>query len=450
MTILPKKKGPKERAEGTTSRGHSHGPPSPLVPQQIADSAVAYNLLTDPLVSNQNRAESGLEFYQSSHQQPGTSRSSPLAPHSSSGLCKPSVSHLATRNKKQKCYSDDEDEQTNGDRLRASGQQQDEEERNSDDESEARIAITAEELIQKETAFSKLLQEKRKLVIKPMKEDGACLFRAVADQVMGDEEMHDMVRQQCLDYMERNEDYFSQYITEDFQQYIRRKRTLTEHGNHIEIQAMSEVYNRRIEVFEYDIDPINVFQGAHPQENAPVRVSYHQKCHYNSVIDPYAATIGVGLGMPDFHPGLAEQRLMSQAIGQSEEEASIIEKQMLQDKMSATDWEATNEAIEQQIAQESYLEWLKQSEKDTRRTGEGAPSTSSSSLPSSAVRQGSPNPSTSSPTSMRLVDQLNHLPPAIFGLSDWEEEDGNVLAQVLASSQAEYLESLKRDQNANR
>lgn len=54
---------------------------------------------------------------------------------------------------------------------------------------------------------------------------------------------------------------------------------------------------------------------------------------------------------------------MSQAIGQSEEEASIIEKQMLQDKMSATDWEATNEAIEQQIAQESYLEWLKQSEK---------------------------------------------------------------------------------------
>lgn len=100
---------------------------------------------------------------------------------SSSGLCKPSVSHLATRNKKQKCYSDDEDEQTNGDRLRASGQQQDEEERNSDDEREARSAITAEELMQKETAFSKLLQEKRKLVIKPMKEDGACLFRAVGE-----------------------------------------------------------------------------------------------------------------------------------------------------------------------------------------------------------------------------------------------------------------------------
>ena len=56
---------------------------------------------------------------------------------------------------------------------------------------------------------------------------------------------------------------------------------------------------------------------------------------------------------------------MNQAIGQSEAEANIIEKQMLQDKMSATDWEATSEAIEQQIAQESYLEWLKQNEKET-------------------------------------------------------------------------------------
>ena len=38
-------------------------------------------------------------------------------------------------------------------------------------------------------------------MIKKMGEDGACLFRAVADQLYGDEEMHQAVRTQCLDYI---------------------------------------------------------------------------------------------------------------------------------------------------------------------------------------------------------------------------------------------------------
>lgn len=34
-----------------------------------------------------------------------------------------------------------------------------------------------------------------------MAEDGACLFRAVADQVYGDQEMHGIVRKHCMDYI---------------------------------------------------------------------------------------------------------------------------------------------------------------------------------------------------------------------------------------------------------
>lgn len=34
-----------------------------------------------------------------------------------------------------------------------------------------------------------------------MLEDGNCLFRAVADQVYGDSETYDVVRQMCIDYM---------------------------------------------------------------------------------------------------------------------------------------------------------------------------------------------------------------------------------------------------------
>lgn len=34
-----------------------------------------------------------------------------------------------------------------------------------------------------------------------MVEDGACLFRAIADQVYGDQEMHSVVRTHCMDYI---------------------------------------------------------------------------------------------------------------------------------------------------------------------------------------------------------------------------------------------------------
>lgn len=38
-------------------------------------------------------------------------------------------------------------------------------------------------------------------IVKKMGEDGACLFRAVADQVYGDQEMHGVVRKHCMDYI---------------------------------------------------------------------------------------------------------------------------------------------------------------------------------------------------------------------------------------------------------
>ena len=61
----------------------------------------------------------------------------------------------------------------------------------------------------------------------------------------------------------------------------------------------------------------------------------------------------------------ADQSLMKSAIKTSEE--SWIEQQMLEDKKRATDWEATNEAIEEQVARESYLQWLQDQEKQARQ-----------------------------------------------------------------------------------
>ncbi|XP_068034729.1 LOW QUALITY PROTEIN: OTU domain-containing protein 5-like [Anomalospiza imberbis] len=237
---------------------------------------------------------------------------------------------------------------------------------NSEDEYEAgRVEMDPATAEQQEHRFEKALREKKGFIIKRMKEDGACLFRAVADQVYGDQDMHEVVRKHCMDYLMKNADYFSNYVTEDFTTYINRKRKSTCHGNHIEMQAMAEMYNRPVEVYQYGTEPINTFHGIQHNEDEPIRVSYHRNIHYNSVVNPNKATIGVGLGLPSFKPGLAEQSLMKSAIKTSEE--SWIEQQMLEDKKRATDWEATNEAIEEQVARESYLQWLRDQEKQARQ-----------------------------------------------------------------------------------
>jgi hypothetical protein len=50
----------------------------------------------------------------------------------------------------------------------------------------------------------------------------------------------------------KNADYFSQYISdEDFDHYIDRKREDQCYGNNIEMQALAEMYNRPIEVYQY-------------------------------------------------------------------------------------------------------------------------------------------------------------------------------------------------------
>ncbi len=56
---------------------------------------------------------------------------------------------------------------------------------------------------------------------------------------------------------------------------------------------------------------------------------------------------------------------MNEALRKSEE--FHLEKTMMDDKMKATDWEATNEEIMELVARESYLQWLKDNEK--RNTG---------------------------------------------------------------------------------
>ncbi|XP_075160293.1 deubiquitinating enzyme A isoform X2 [Haematobia irritans] len=226
--------------------------------------------------------------------------------------------------------------------------------------------VTADEWQRKDEQFAKCMAD-RGYILKPVEEDGACLFRSISLQIYGDEEMHDVIRQHTMDYIYKNREYFSQFVTEDINNYIKRKRRKESHGNHIEIQAMSEIYSRPVEVYCYKPTPINIFNSEQLDNGyPPLRLSYQRGSHYNAILDPYNATVGVGLGLAGYKPDLQTK----EATRLSEQ--LEIEQTMFEDKLKTTDWEATNEAIEEQIARESYLQWCRDNLRSRNTTATSA------------------------------------------------------------------------------
>lgn len=126
-----------------------------------------------------------------------------------------------------------------------------------------------------------------------------------------------------MDYMEREREYFQPFLPmdEDFESYINRKRQDKVHGNNPELQALSEIYNRPIEIFcpENGGEPINIFQSELKTNDLPIRLSYEDGNHYNAIIDPYTPTAGLGLGLADLRPGLADKQQLDKAKIESDQ-----------------------------------------------------------------------------------------------------------------------------------
>jgi hypothetical protein len=194
--------------------------------------------------------------------------------------------------------------------------------------------------------------KKQGLEIVEQEGDGNCLFRAVSLQVYGDSSMHEDVRQQCLDFMARDVEHFGQFVVgEDFGAYIARKRQDGVHGNHTEIQAVSELFNRPVEVFTpaSAAKPLNIFHAEYKTADAPIRLSYHDGNHYNAVIDPLVPTAGLGLGLPGLKPGLADQMQVAKAVTESDQLADDMELERVL-KESARD----NDDLQRALKESAY------------------------------------------------------------------------------------------------
>ena len=151
----------------------------------------------------------------------------------------------------------------------------------------------SERQIQKRVEYEKVkdLLDEEGYTIAKMDEDGNCLFRAAARQLLGDQEKHLEIRREVVDYIIANKRLFSDYevnIDERlFEQLMNRSW-----GGYMEIIAMSMRYGVGIVVWQLSstgqlVTPINLLKSTASKDPQILRFVRHWGIHYDCVLPKY-------------------------------------------------------------------------------------------------------------------------------------------------------------------
>ena len=116
----------------------------------------------------------------------------------------------------------------------------------------------------------------------------------MSHQLYDSGDYHAVVRETCMRYIDGEAAYFRAFVVGDFDAYVARMCRSGEWGDHVEIQALSEVYDLPIEIYAYSTHPLRTYSRQDSTEGStsvsdvrrPVmRLSYHFASHYNSVVE---------------------------------------------------------------------------------------------------------------------------------------------------------------------
>ncbi|XP_024402364.1 OVARIAN TUMOR DOMAIN-containing deubiquitinating enzyme 7 isoform X1 [Physcomitrium patens] len=114
--------------------------------------------------------------------------------------------------------------------------------------------------------------------------DGNCFFRAVAEQLEGDEEQHARYRQMVVNYLQEHREEFEPFVEDEvpFDEYLKTMREETTWAGHMEIQATSLVTRTNICIHQLKT-PRWQIRNFITADTTTIHLSYHDGEHYNSV-----------------------------------------------------------------------------------------------------------------------------------------------------------------------
>ncbi|KAI5684525.1 hypothetical protein M9H77_05753 [Catharanthus roseus] len=114
--------------------------------------------------------------------------------------------------------------------------------------------------------------------------DGNCFFRALADQLEGNEEEHEKYRKMVVQFIMKNREMFEPFIEDEvpFDEYCGSMEKDGTWAGHMELQAASLVTRSNICIHRH-MSPRWYIRNFDNHEAKMIHLSYHDGEHYNSV-----------------------------------------------------------------------------------------------------------------------------------------------------------------------
>ncbi|KAL3813631.1 hypothetical protein ACJIZ3_014899 [Penstemon smallii] len=114
--------------------------------------------------------------------------------------------------------------------------------------------------------------------------DGNCFFRALADQLEGNEDDHDKYRSMVVQFIKKNREMFEPFVEYEvpFDEYCRSMGEDGTWAGNVELQAASLVTRCNICIHRH-MSPRWYIQNFDEHEARMIHLSYHDGEHYNSV-----------------------------------------------------------------------------------------------------------------------------------------------------------------------
>ena len=163
---------------------------------------------------------------------------------------------------------------------------------------EMETEMTAKECMTQ--AIENILNENlAKRGLKILKVPNGNLFEAISEQIYGKIENDALIRQKCIEYMKCQFNLFAERILDGeqgvdikiFEVYCRRMLQAGSQGGNAEIQALSDIYERPIEIYTKDYVPVLKVvpnDSLNELSKDAIKLAYYSgKNEYHSIIDPY-------------------------------------------------------------------------------------------------------------------------------------------------------------------
>ncbi|GMH44694.1 hypothetical protein BSKO_12646 [Bryopsis sp. KO-2023] len=212
------------------------------------------------------------------------------------------------------------------------------------------------------------------LRVKHIEPDGNCFFRALGDQLYGNDGDHTTIRDQVLDFIVESRELFEIFIEpcledgETFEDYVSGMREPGTWAGDFEVHAASLAFQVDICIFQKGDDGIQCLCNKNPESKKTIHLSYHDGLHYNSVrkSDDY------GEGPPELIQVGNEdpQGSMSDRKWTWRDEKHIMENTGCNNEGIVHKFLEENDgAID--LATESVIQWMNENEQSSEKSNSG-------------------------------------------------------------------------------